>query len=271
MNLILVDTSYTIFYRIFATLKWYSFAFKEEYNNFLKNDKYDWFTNKIFMDKYEKMFLESIIKCIKKKIFINSQIFFCIDSPKNKLWRTKLQNDYKSERLNLISKHHLELIFNYTFKNILPNLVQKYENIKMISINGIEADDIIACICIYHNKDNTIIYIISGDSDFLQLGRKNIYFVNYKTKKPITISKDDANNILNKKIILGDKSDNIPSIFPKHFKINKKELLESSEKLTEFLNNNPDIKIKYLHNSKMIDFNYIPKKYFNSIIKKYLT
>ena len=29
-NIILVDTSYTAFYRFFATMKWYSMAFKEE-------------------------------------------------------------------------------------------------------------------------------------------------------------------------------------------------------------------------------------------------
>ena len=47
--LILVDTSYTSFYRFFATIRWYSFAYPEEFKEFKANAKYDWKTNKIFI------------------------------------------------------------------------------------------------------------------------------------------------------------------------------------------------------------------------------
>ena len=65
--LILVDTSYTSFYRFFATIRWYSFAFAEEFKDLKTNNKYDWSKNQVFMEKYEKMYLDSIIKLIKKK------------------------------------------------------------------------------------------------------------------------------------------------------------------------------------------------------------
>ena len=43
---------------------------------------------------------------------------------------------------------------------------------------------------------NRIIYLISGDADFFQLGRENLFFINYKTKKAITLSKDEAKEAL---------------------------------------------------------------------------
>ena len=33
-NIILVDSSYTTFYRFFATLRWYSFSNKDEYKKY---------------------------------------------------------------------------------------------------------------------------------------------------------------------------------------------------------------------------------------------
>ena len=63
-NIILVDTSYTAFYRFFATMKWYSMAFKKEAKLIKTTDNYDWFTNKDFMAKYEKMFLLTIEKIV---------------------------------------------------------------------------------------------------------------------------------------------------------------------------------------------------------------
>ena len=56
--IILVDTSYTSFYRFFATVRWYSFSHPEEYTKVKLDNKYDWVTNQIFMEKYEKMYLD---------------------------------------------------------------------------------------------------------------------------------------------------------------------------------------------------------------------
>ena len=95
-NLILVDTSYTCFYRFFATLRWFSFSNKEEYKLYKGDPKYDWSKNKIFIEKYRKMYLESIIKLLGKKIYNKSKVIFCMDTPKEQVWRTKLMEDYKN-------------------------------------------------------------------------------------------------------------------------------------------------------------------------------
>ena len=124
--LILIDVSYTAFYRFFATIKWFSFAYKDEYN-LIKNDLlYDWSLNTIFIEKYEKMFLKSIIKIIKKKVFNNSKIIFCLDSPKESLWRSELDCTYKNNRDILLNKYNFKPIFKYTYDIMIPDIINTY-------------------------------------------------------------------------------------------------------------------------------------------------
>ena len=267
-NLILVDSSYTSFYRFFATLRWYSLSNPDDYklNN---NPEYNWLNNKIFIEKYEKMYLDSIIKLVGKKIFKNSDLIFCMDSPKEDLWRTKYKPDYKADRCDLSKKSNFKPTFTYTYDTIIPNIV-KNNNFKSIRIDEIEADDIIAIITNYYSEinDKLNIYIISGDADFLQLGRPNVFFLNYKSKEKKELTKQEAQVLLRNKIILGDKSDCIPNIFVNKTspKI-KKEVLDDNNKLLDYLNNNTLSKEQYELNSKIIDFNNIPKKYFKLVTK----
>ena len=182
--LILVDTSYTSFYRFFATIRWFSFAFPEEFKELKSDNKYDWSKNEIFIKKYEKMYLESIIKLVKKKIFDNSNIIFCMDTPKEKLWRMEIQNDYKSGRADLSLKHNFKTTFDYTYDIMIPKIIELNKNINKLRIDEVEADDIIACICMHFEiiDSKQEIYLVSGDEDFLQLGRDNLIFINYKKR-----------------------------------------------------------------------------------------
>ena len=270
--LVLVDTSYTSFYRFFATIRWYSFAYPEEYKIYKTDNTYDWSKNNIFIEKYEKMYLDSIIKLIGKKKYKDSKIIFCMDSPKEDLWRIHIQCDYKGDRTDMSKKYNFKTTFNYTYETIIPKLIKSFTYISSIRVDKIEADDVIAIICMYQKETNPTqeILLISGDEDFLQLGRNQITFINYKSKKPKKITEDEALVSLTNKIILGDPSDCIPSIFPKGIKIStikKKEVIESNESLIQLLESNQEIKNQYLTNQKMIDFKNIPKIYYNKVVK----
>ena len=144
-NLILVDSSYTSFYRFFATLRWFSFANKEEYKELKGNAEYDWSKNKIFIEKYKKMYLESIIKLVGKKVYKNSKIIFCLDTPKEQLWRSKLVEDYKGERADLSLKNNFGTTFKLTYNELIPQLIKENpDKITSIRVPEIEADDVIA-------------------------------------------------------------------------------------------------------------------------------
>jgi 5'-3' exonuclease len=263
-NIILIDTSYTAFYRFFATLRWFSFAFPEEFKTY--DSTYDWATNKIFMEKYEKMFLKSIIDLIKKKVFDNSKIIFCMDSPKESLWRTIIDTTYKGNRMDMSLKNNFKPTFAYTFNTMIPNFIKNNDNIYGMRIDCIEADDIIAILSMHLQKEDNTIYIVSGDADFLQLGCDKIKFVNYKHKKPFSLTECEAIVALKTKLIMGDKSDGINSIFPKGSRVKKQELIDSEELLQAYLDKNPGAKTQYEFNCKMIDFKNIPKKYITKTI-----
>ncbi len=269
--LILVDTSYTSFYRFFATIRWYSFANPDEFKDLKSDNKYDWSKNKLFMEKYEKMYLDSIITLVKKKTFDNSNIIFCMDSPKESLWRTQLHCDYKGDRADLSLKHNFKPVFEYTYETMIPNFISKNNNIFSLRVEKMEADDLIAIISMYMKEKDPLhpIYLVSGDEDFLQLGRDNLTFVNYKIKKPFVLTEEEATNALRTKFIMGDTSDCIPSIFPKGSRVKKKEILDSDEKLEEYLNSNPDAKKQFEFNKKMIDFKNIPKTYVTKVSKQF--
>jgi 5'-3' exonuclease len=269
-NIILVDTSYTLFHRYFATLRWLSLSNPEIYKEHIGDKDYNWLENTIFIEKYEKLYIEGIIKLVGKRVFKDSIVIFCMDTPKEQVWRTELKCDYKGDRFDMSKKTNFSPTFKYTYNTIIPNLL-KNNNMFKIRINKLEADDVIATICNYlENILQNNIYIISGDEDFLQLGRPNLYFVNFKIKKPMQLNLDDAKMALHKKILLGDKSDCIKSIFPQKFSTKiKKKLVESIDEFNEFIKTNKEIQTRYNENNKLINFNNIPNEYKKLIINEF--
>lgn len=277
-NIILVDSSYTSFHRFFATLRWFSFSNKEFYKEHKDNPKYDWSKNKIFIEKYTKMYLESIKKLVTPKVFNDSIIIFCLDAPQESLWRNDLMECYKGERVDLTKKNNFKPTFTFTYKKLIPDLIKNNKNIFMMKYAKMEADDIIALCTRYIRKKHTnkTVYLVSGDNDFLQLGYDNLFFADYKKKNLIKLSKEEAKEALEQKIINGDCSDNIPSIFPKDEKISnkkKKEIRENKEKREEYFKTNNRVYNQYKKNKRLISFKYIPEKYKKPIyleIKKIL-
>ena len=129
--------------------------------------------------------------------------------------------------------------------------------VSVVSIEGLEADDIIGYLT--HKLENfgetKEINIMSADQDFLQLvsEKTSVYS---PTKKRIFKPKDvlaeygvSATNYINYKILLGDKSDNVPGVsglgpvklvklFPELTGENKVTLESMIEKSAELINEN---------------------------------
>ena len=270
-QIILIDVSYVIFYRFFATLKWYSLAHKEDYNKIKDNlTNYNWLDNDIFITKLEKIFFKSIIDLFDKNLFNETNIYFCFDAiNNNNVWRKQIFENYKINRINICNKYNLNSVFNYIYDIIITLKNQyiinnyKFNYINSIQHNNLEADDIIACICLYKRQHKNI-YILSADKDFYQLGSINVFFIDFRTKIFKNISEEEALNELHKKIIYGDKSDCIPSIVTK---TSKKKLLNKNY-LSNYLKKNEKSNKQYKLNTTLIDFNCIPEKYYIEIINK---
>jgi 5'-3' exonuclease len=276
-KVILIDASYVCYYRFFAAINWYRLAKKELYSKIDNKEKYDWSQDTVFMETYKKMFFKSIEKIFKKDVLKDSKIIFCCDpgsctlSENAKLWRKEIYQDYKGNRQDMSLKHNLYPVFNKTLDSIIPDLINTSyaEDITLIKIPKIEADDIIAYICknIILDKYSEI-NILSADDDFTQLLNENTRIIDFRTKKFRENNAEESKKLLLHKILNGDNSDNIKRIFTKRVKkAFKTELVEDSVKLQKYLDENPEEKEKFLINQRLIDFNFIPEE-INIKIKK---
>ena len=271
-NIILIDSSYTSFHRFFATMRWFSLAHMDTYKKYKDDITYDWSQQPEFIEKYKKMYLESIINLISKNVYMDSIVIFCLDSPQVTLWRHEFSDCYKGNRIDMSKKTNFIPTFKYTYNTLIPGLVRNNSNFHMICIPKMEADDLIALSVrfIKYKRPSKYIYIVSGDNDFLQLGFDKLYFADYKKKDILTLTRQEAKEALRLKLINGDCSDNIPSIFPKSIKINNKRrklIREDKKELIKYLSEYSEATSIYNNNKQLIDFKYIPKKLRQPIYK----
>ena len=161
----------------------------------------------------------------------------------------------------------------YSMKMQLSRLVKYLEQLPMtiISVDGAEADDVIAYICTNILDGHKI--IMSTDKDFLQLISNNVNV--WSPTKKILYNKDKifdefgivSENILTFKILDGDKSDNISGIKGAGLKTLIKHIPQLSEKnkfnVKDLINyvENSDKKIKLFetirNNYNLIKRNYL--------------
>ena len=188
-----------------------------------------------------------------------------------KLWRKEIYQDYKGNRQDMSLKHNLYPVFNKTLDSIIPDLINTsyVEDMSLIKIPKIEADDIIAYICKNIKLDEySEINILSADDDFTQLLNDKVKIIDFRKKKFRENNAEESKKLLLQKILNGDNSDNIKRIFTKRVKkALKTELIEDNSKLQKYLNDNLEEKNRFLINQQLIDFNFIPKKINNKIKK----
>lgn len=171
---------------------------------------------------------------------------FAFDSSES--FRKQLFNGYKSKR-----KKDEALQEKLAF---IKKLIQAKKTMPHLSIDGLEADDLVACYKIFHPE-----YAIVGiDKDYFQLPSLQ-YCLTYTLnqyrkdavlrKLPLLSSPLAAKNFALFQMLWGDTSDNIPRLLPK---TGAKELvahLVNSKSLYEDLLNNFD-KADLLQNAKLV-------------------
>jgi len=127
-----------------------------------------------------------------------------------------------------------------------------------ICVDNLEADDIV-CLTKKLIGDEDIV-IITNDNDYLQLidERTKIYNMSGKGNDITTRSCGDPKTDLKLKIILGDKSDNIPPIHKGIGAITAKKLAALSDDDLETYLIEKGCKEIYDNNRLLIDFEMIP-------------
>jgi 5'-3' exonuclease len=213
------------------------------------------------------MHRETLEKIPKKLNLLNNGIpliFVAKDCKREDIWRMSLFSEYKATRDN--GKDFKGGPF---FKMVYEEgLFEKGGAKAILKHINLEADDCIALSVNYLLKkfDSCQIYIITSDQDYLQLVRHNVHLYNLMYKNIAENSMEPKIN-LETKIIMGDKSDNIPSIFPKCGKKTTQKCIEQPVFLQKKLNENKEYLKNYELNKQLIDFNNIPENLCTEFIK----
>jgi 5'-3' exonuclease len=257
-TLLVIDTSYLIFFRFHAVKSWITRAKPD-----VDIDKTDDITTiPEFMDTYRKTFLKTVQKIMKTNNITMNEVVFARDCSGADVWRKMIFPEYKANRD--YTNFNGKTIFKWTYENLLPEFVEK--GAKIARFDYIEADDIAAIITM-HLKDRPIL-IITNDNDYLQLCvNPNIRLINLKEEdlKQRTIGSPYAD--LMKKIILGDPSDNIPKVFNKCGIKTLEKYLSNGQLLEDALRQDTEANKRYKLNKVLVDFNQIPEIYKKEVIE----
>jgi 5'-3' exonuclease len=264
---ILVDGSYYCFYRYYSLLNWWKNAFPEN-----PIDTQIPIENPIFVEKFKKLFIENL-QNIPNKLHLDKNVKPILivgkDCKRENIWRNELFPKYKGTRI-----HDEKFMGAPFFKMVYEEkLFEKAGTNNILSLDKLEADDCIA-ITVNHllekYKENCRIFIIASDHDYLQLhgDQVKIYNLAYKniTESKTVVGKADAD--LEIKIIMGDTSDNIPSVFPKCGFKTALKCYENKEFFEKKMGKNLEYMEQYKLNQQIIDFRNIPKDLKELFIEK---
>ena len=250
---IFVDGSYYCFYRFYALNNWWRNAYPNEP---LENP----FLSKKFVEKFKKTFVENLLQ-IPKKLKLNKNINPILvvgkDCKRENIWRMNIFPQYKANRVNegFMGGPFFKMAYE-------EELFQKGGAKAILTHPKMEADDCIAISVKYllTKYPTCHIYIITSDKDYLQLNAPNVDLYNLAFKNIAEKSSSTGNpeKDLEIKIIMGDISDNIPSVFPKCGPKTAQKCIEDHEFFKSKMGNNQEYYKQYELNKKLVNFDNIP-------------
>ena len=195
-------------------------------------------------------------------------------------WRKQHFPYYKANRKKAREKSDVDWnqIFNHL--NKVREELKENSPYRVIQVDGVEADDIIATLCIeYGTILNTQekILILSGDKDFVQLQvYGNVEQYNPVLKKYIKHA--NPHQYLREHILKGDRGDGIPNIMSgDRCLVDGERQKPLPAKRIEFLTGIPDLSavlaedelVRFKRNEQLIDLHMIPENIRTSILTRY--
>jgi len=263
---IFIDGSYFCFYRYHSLMTWWKNAYPEQSDVLL-----DPYQNQQFVDKFKKTFVENVAKIPKSLKLDKSDkpiIIVGRDCKRENIWRNELFPNYKGTRAKGSEDGFMGgPFFKMAYEEKL--FIQGGAR-SILKHPKLEADDCIAISVKHLLKEYPAcnIYIITSDKDYLQLAEERVHLYNLAFKD-LTEQKSctgDANCDLFCKIVTGDVSDNIPSVFPKCGPKTALKYFENRDLFEKKLLESTAFQTQYELNRKIIDFNYIPEELVNEFM-----
>tara|TARA_A100001015_G_C14974539_1_gene706633 strand:- start:482 stop:1333 length:852 start_codon:yes stop_codon:yes gene_type:complete len=214
--------------------------------------------------KYRSMFNEEF-----------GELVICCDGKDP--WRKKIFPSYKANRKKSRESDDKDWDIIFELMSMIRTEIAENLPYKVIHLDGIEADDVIAVIVKDHSKwFNQSYMIVSSDKDFKQLQKyPNVFQYSPIQKKKIY--EDNPKRYIKEHILIGDTSDGIPNFLSpddtfingiRQQPINKKKLqywidTEPKDFCNEYQYRN------YQRNQRLIDFDFIPEEVEKRIMDEF--
>ncbi|MBQ9085847.1 MAG: DNA polymerase I [Clostridia bacterium] len=127
-------------------------------------------------------------------------------------FRHKMYDGYKANRKGMPDELAVQLPY--------AKECMKHLGLNVITCEGYEADDILGTLAAVYGKENTHVYILTGDRDSLQLITPNVSVLLVKTKETLEMTPEaffaeygiPSSEFVDVKALMGDSSDNIPGV-----------------------------------------------------------
>lgn len=259
--MLLVDTSYLVFYRIFALKIWFSKAKPE-----LSLEIEDLSTLDVFIEKHKATFGATIQKIMKKTGNTIKDIIFLRDCSGENVWRKQIFPEYKSNRD--YTGFNGKKVFQWSYDNILPDW--EAQGARVLRFEQLEADDLAAVIVKWMSKNHPEkpITIVTNDNDYLQLLKyPKVQLVNLKEDDLKKRSLGNPEWDLMRKVVLGDPSDNIPKVLDRCGEKTLFKYLEDRDLFEKALSRQEGASARFKINRLLIDFDMIPSLFTEEILK----
>jgi 5'-3' exonuclease len=179
------------------------------------------------------------------------------------VWRRTIFPNYKAGRKanREKSEHDWEYIFDLLSK--VKNEIKQFLPYKVIEVESVEADDIIAVLC---KRTNEKVLILSGDKDFIQLHNDRVKQYNPVLNKFVGQG-ENPSLYIREHILKGDRSDGIPNVLSDDnvFIEGRRQRPLSRKKIEAWCNEivptfNEEEQKNYDRNKKLIDLSCLPKE-----------
>lgn len=197
------------------------------------------------------------------------ELVLCSDS--TQYWRKEIFPYYKANRKKAREESQIDWNAIHQILNKIKGEIEENLPYKFMVVPRCEADDIIAVLTKVFSPEEKIL-IISGDKDFLQLQKfKNVY--QYSPVLKCFMTENYPVEFLEEKIIYGDSGDGIPNILSDDdtFVTKKRQKRITSAFISKFnlLSSESEVQKNYIRNTRLIDFECIPKHRENIIMTSY--
>ena len=210
-------------------------------------------------------FMKSMLIIIKEYKVDPSKICIIRECKKESNWRNSFYNEYKQNRNGMVTydknKYSVKDVFRNIYHNLFPKLEEKC-GLHIIRIDKMEADDIIFMLARYLKKNNmnSNITVVSEDKDFAQFCDDMIKVVSTSFRELLDDDNITYSELMLKKVLLGDKSDNISSCIKTNINIQQQQLRSNNiHDLFKNLVESDSINInKYNLNKQLILMKNIP-------------